>query len=73
MESRGDVHLIDLIKEVGSQAKLAEMCGVPQATISYWKVSGKAIPAEIAIQIEKNSGGLIPRWRCRPDLWDAPK
>jgi DNA-binding transcriptional regulator YdaS (Cro superfamily) len=65
--------LNDIIKELGSQEKLAELIGIRQSTISYWKNSKKPIPAEMAVVIEKKSKGAIPRWRCRPDLWDAPK
>jgi DNA-binding transcriptional regulator YdaS (Cro superfamily) len=62
-----------LIKEAGSQEKLADMMGVRQGSISYWKNANKPIPAESAVQLEKNTKGAFPRWRCRPDLWDAPK
>lgn len=44
--------------------------------ISLWQISvgwrGKRPSAERAIAIEQATGGVVPRWITRPDLWDAP-
>lgn len=60
-----------VVAKLGSQAKLARVLGKHESTVSYWRRSG--IPAEIAVSLEKATNGLVPRWLCRPDLWDHPK
>ena len=60
----------EVIARLGSQAKLANLLGIKQSTVSYWAKTG--IPAERAVEIESATDGLVPRWLCRPDLWPAP-
>ena len=59
-----------VIGKVGSQAKLADLLGLKQSTVSYWAKTG--IPAERAVELENATGGLVPRSLARPDLWGAP-
>lgn len=59
------------IRLKGSEAKLAEACGVSQAAIWKAKVAGR-VSANLAIKLERGTSGELPRWRLRPDLWDAP-
>ena len=66
------IDISQIINVVGGQRELAELIGVSQQTISYWKVKDMDIPAEMAVAIEKQTKGLIPRWKMRPDLWDEP-
>ena len=61
-----------IIDAVGGQRELADLIGVAQQTISYWKVKDMDIPAELAVTLEKGTKGQIPRWKVRPDLWDEP-
>ena len=55
----------------GSETALAKACDVRQGTI--WKArSVGRVSAELAVKIDRATKGAIPRWRLRPDLWDAP-
>lgn len=60
------------IEVVGSEKALGEACNVTQAAISMAKFRGN-VSAKLAIAIESATGGEIPRWQLRPDLWDAPR
>lgn len=58
------------IKMLGGQNVMADKVGRSQQTISYWLKSKKGIvPAEIAVSIEKATGGRITRVDLRPDLF----
>jgi DNA-binding transcriptional regulator YdaS (Cro superfamily) len=66
-------NLIDMaIKIAGSQTRLGELCGVSQNAIWSARQAGR-VSAELAVSIESATDGKIPRWKLRPDLWDAPK
>jgi DNA-binding transcriptional regulator YdaS (Cro superfamily) len=58
---------------LGSQAKLADACGVTQASIWQAKKAGR-VSAELALLIERATGGEITARQLRPDLpWpDSP-
>lgn len=60
-----------VVKVVGSQAKLGELVGKRQSTVSYWAKQG-LIPAECAVELERATNGAVPRWVSRPDLWEEP-
>lgn len=53
----------------GTQAKLAEKAGVNQQLISR-ALANKWVSAELAVAIEKASGGEIKRVEFRPDLFE---
>ena len=64
----------EAIKEGGgSQAALADRCGCVQQHISKLLKNEIKITAEMAVAIEKATGGKVPRWRMRDDLWSAPE
>lgn len=60
------------ISQLGSQAKLAEACGVKQQSIWQAKDSGR-VSAELALLIEAATGGKVTAATLRPDLpWPVP-
>lgn len=61
----------EVVRRVGSQAKLGELVGKRQSTVSYWAKQG-LIPAESAVELERATDGAVPRWIARPDLWEEP-
>ena len=60
------------IKAVGSQAELARRCSCAQQTISKILNLEISVTAELAKKIDEATEGAAPRWKLRPDLWDAP-
>ena len=66
------ISVSQIIDEVGGQRELADIIGVAQQTISYWKVKDMDVPAELCVVLEKATRGKIPRWKVRPDLWEEP-
>lgn len=60
------------ISQLGSQAKLAEACGVKQQSIWQAKDSGR-VSAELALLIEAATSGKVTAAALRPDLpWPVP-
>lgn len=55
------------ILQLGSQAKLADACGVKQQSIWQAKHSGR-VSAELALLIENATGGCVTARALRPDL-----
>lgn len=56
---------------LGSQAKLADACGVKQQSIWQAKETGRC-SAELALQIEQATSGRVTARDLRPDLpWPA--
>ena len=66
-------HIETAIALLGSQAKLADACGVTQASIWQAKKAGR-VSAELALLIERATGGEVTARQLRPDLpWpDSP-
>lgn len=60
------------IREVGSQAALASRCGCAQQTISKALRRQISVAPALAKKIDEVTGGKIPRWQLRPDIFDAP-
>lgn len=61
------------IEIVGSQAKLADAIGVRQQTISKLLLGQRSkVSGEIAVGIHNATGGRVPKWKLRPDLFEAP-
>ena len=56
----------------GSQGRLAKAIGSSQSAVSRMLLLEIPVPAEVAMAIDQASGGAIPRWKIRPDLWEAP-
>lgn len=61
------------ISHCGSQSKLADRCGVKQASIWQAKDAGR-VSAELALMIEQATDGVVTARALRPDLpWpDVP-
>nr|WP_310616667.1 helix-turn-helix domain-containing protein [Pantoea cypripedii] len=57
----------EAIDIVGSQKKLAELCGVAQPTVWRW-LHGGGIDAKYVIKIVRASGGKVTAKEIRPDL-----
>lgn len=55
------------IELCGSQAKLAEACGVKQPSIWQAKDTGRC-SAELAMAVEKATDGKVTAAQLRPDL-----
>lgn len=62
----------EAVKLVGSQTELAKRMERSQQQVSFLCTVAKKISAEDSIAIERATGGQIPRWRLRPDLWSQP-
>lgn len=60
------------IELVSSQEALAKAMGCSQSRVSRLLLEQQKVEAEDAIAIEAATGGQIPRWRLRPDLWTQP-
>lgn len=54
-----------------TQEQLGELVGVRKAAVSKWEDGAPPSPAS-AVRLEEVSGGALPRWMTRPDLWDPP-
>jgi DNA-binding transcriptional regulator YdaS (Cro superfamily) len=61
----------EAISILRTEAALAEACGVTQPSINAAKQRGRP-SAELAVKIEMATGGAVPRWKSRPDLWERP-
>lgn len=59
-----------VVSIVGSQAAIAKTLNKRASTVTYWSRNG--IPAEDAVALERATGGRVPRWVARPDLWEEP-
>lgn len=56
----------------GSEAKLAVAAGCSQNAV--WAAKrAKRVSALMAVRIERATGGGVPRWKWRPDLWETPR
>ena len=53
---------------MGSQARLAQACGVSQAAVWKW-LRGQPPKGEHAVAIETATGGQVSREAVRPDLF----
>jgi transcriptional regulator with XRE-family HTH domain len=53
-------------------AQLGDFLGVTKPAVFKWERGLGPSPA-MAIEIEKLTGGELPRWELRPDLWSAPQ
>ena len=60
------------IARAGSEAKLAAAVGLSQAAINKAKRAGR-VSAELAVAIDRATGGVIPRHELRPDLYPPPE
>lgn len=68
---------MNAIKEYRDQKGLTleqfgALAGVQKAAVWKWE-EGTPVPPMRAIIIEEKTDGELPRWRVRPDLWEAPQ
>lgn len=63
-------HLKRAIKHFGTGTKLGEAINRSQQYVSFLVNDANKVPAEVAVDIEHATGGLVSRWQLRPDLWD---
>lgn len=61
----------EAIEKANGQMPLAMVIGMSQPTVHRISIGARPIEAQEAARIEKEYG--IPRYRLRPDLYDAPK
>jgi len=54
-----------------TQEQMGELAGVKKSAVSKWE-DGVAPSAESAKRIEEATGGRLPKWKLRPDLWEPP-
>lgn len=54
-----------------TQEQFGELLGVKKALVSKWEHGVKPSP-RMAVELDEKTGGKLPRWMIRPDLWDAP-
>lgn len=54
---------------LGTEAALADAVGVKQPSVNYILKSGKRVPAEWCLPIERATEGKITRHQLRPDLY----
>ncbi|WP_242415547.1 transcriptional regulator [Sphingomonas panni] len=53
----------------GSQSAFARICGVSQTAVWKWLQSGKRLPAEHVLTVERETG--ISKHLLRPDLYPS--
>lgn len=68
---------MNVIREYRDEKKLTQeqfgnLAGVKKAAVCKWE-DGIPVPPMRAIVIEEKTDGELPRWRIRPDLWEAPQ
>lgn len=66
------IALKQAITIAGSQAELERRSGIPQQTISWLLLKADRISAEMAVAIDRATGGEVPKHSLRPDLFDPP-
>lgn len=54
----------------GAMAKASRETGIPYITIMQHVHGRREVSPEAALRYEDKLG--IPRWKLRPDLWEAP-
>lgn len=54
---------------IGSEAALADVVGVKQPSVNYILRSGKKVPAEWCLPVERATDGKVSRHELRPDLY----
>ncbi len=55
------------VQAIGSQGKVARICGVKQPSVWAWVNNGVTLPAEHVLKIEEASG--VSRHDLRPDIY----
>ena len=55
------------VARAGSQSAMARLCGVSQTAVWKWIQSGKRLPAELCLLVERETG--VSKHLLRPDLY----
>lgn len=58
------------VAAAGGQSAMARICGVSQAAVWKWLQSGKRLPAEHVLAVERATG--VSRHLLRPDIYPTP-
>jgi len=61
----------EAITIAGSQAKLAEAAGCSQQAISFLLNGRMGMSAEMAVRLDRATGGRVPKEQLRPDLFET--
>lgn len=61
--------LTEAVDRSGSQSALARICGVSQTAVWKWLQSGKRLPAEHVLIVERETG--VSKHDLRPDIYPA--
>jgi DNA-binding transcriptional regulator YdaS (Cro superfamily) len=61
--------LADAVTRCGSQSAFARLCGVSQTAVWKWLQSGKRLPAEHVLTVERATG--VSKHLLRPDIYPA--
>ena len=56
------------IKEAGGRKAVGSHFGITPQAVGQWD----RCPANRAAELERLSGGKVPRWRLRPDIFPPP-
>lgn len=64
-------HVRRAVEIAGTEQKLAAAIGISQPSVNHLCRNAKSIRPEIAIAIEKATGGKVTRSDLRPDIWPA--
>lgn len=65
--------MVDAVEFFGSQAKLVDAIGCfSQQTISRVLNRENEPAPELAVAIHNATDAKVPKWKIRPDLFDAP-
>ncbi len=57
------------VTRAGSQSAMARLCGVSQTAVWKWIQSGKRLPAEHCLVVERETG--VSKHILRPDIYPA--
>jgi len=55
------------VERAGTQARMADLCGVSQTAVWKWLQSSKRLPAEHVLRVELATG--VSRHDLRPDIY----
>lgn len=60
------------VEHLGSQKALAEALDVSPQMVSQWLSGKRPVSPEKARDIDRVTGGAVPKHSIRPDIFDAP-
>lgn len=65
---KANPHVKRAWKLVGGSVPLARMLSIGQSTLSEWHTGRRLVPADVCINIEKVTGGVVRCEELRPDI-----